>query len=534
MGLLYLKDHGCDKIQGYLIGKPLDEESALELLQKQLSSGTGCQTNTKEHEKTLHKEYIKLETDKSQLQLILDSTAEAIYGIDLHGKCTFCNVSCVKMLGYNSPEDLIGKNMHWQIHHTKRDGFSFPIAECRIFQSIQKGKGFDADDEVFWKADGTSFDVEYHAYPQMKNGEVIGGVITFLDITERKQKEAEFHYLSCHDTLTGLYNRSCFENNRKKIDVPDNLPLSVIFADVNGLKMTNDVFGHTAGDELIKKAAEILLRSCRENDVVARIGGDEFIILLPKTNAENVSRILSRIKSGFLNERVAAIKCSISLGSDTKTNSEHFLEEIIANAENAMYKDKTLNRKSIHKDIIDTIVKTLHTRNPNEKRHSFAVSELCGDVGKALYLSETEINKLKRAGYLHDIGKITLDDSILSKDFLTEEEHEKMRQHPVVGYRILNLFDDTLDLAEYVYSHHERWDGTGYPRGLKGEQIPLISRIVSIVEGYERALNKSELSFEERKKAALKNIVEGANTQFDPQIVALFTRSMEGKRWKGV
>ena len=294
--------------------------------------------------------------------------------------------------------------------------------------------------------------------------------------------------------------------------------------------MTNDVFGHTAGDELLKKVAAILLRSCSENDIVARLGGDEFIILLPKTNAENVSKILSRIRSRFLNERVAAIKCSISLGSDTKTNSEYFLDEIIANAENAMYKDKTLNRKSIQENIIDTIMETLHTRNPSEKRHSLAVSELCGEAGKALHLSETGIDKLKRAGYLHDIGKITLDDSILSKDFLSEEEREKMHQHPVVGYRILNLFDSTLGLAEYVYSHHERWDGTGYPRGLKGKQIPLISRIVSIVEGYERALNKKGLSLEERKTAAINKIVEGANTQFDPQIVVLFARMIEGKR----
>ncbi|MGD9567756.1 MAG: HD-GYP domain-containing protein [Sedimentibacter sp.] len=111
---------------------------------------------------------------------------------------------------------------------------------------------------------------------------------------------------------------------------------------------------------------------------------------------------------------------------------------------------------------------------------------------------------------------------ILSKDSLSEDEFEKMQQHSVVGYRILNLFDDTLDLAEFVYSHHERWDGTGYPKGLKGEQIPLISRIISITEAYERVLNRGDLPMEERNKVAIEVIKEGAGKQFDPQIAELF------------
>lgn len=462
-----------------------------------------------------------------ELQLILDSTAEAIYGMDLSGNCTFCNTSCFKTLGYNSQNDLLGKNMHWQIHHTKREGTPFPIDECKIHRSIKQGKGFEADDEVFWRADGTSFDVEYHSYPKIKNGEVIGAVVTFMDVTERKQKEAKIQYLSSHDSLTGLYNRRYFEGIKNKIDSADNLPISVIAADINGLKMTNDIFGHAAGDALIKKSAEIILRSCRESDFVARIGGDEFNILLPKTKEEDAKTILSRITFGFSNERISAIKCSISLGFDTKTIMEQPLEEIIANAENDMYKDKTINRKSINKDIIDTIVETLHSKSPREKQHSVVVENICEKIGKALQLTESDLVKLKRASYLHDIGKIILDESILSKDTLTNEENIKMRQHSVTGYRILNLFDETLDLADYVYNHHERWDGKGYPRGLKKEEIPLISRIISIAETYERVLNSNDLLPKERKKKAAEVIKEGSGTQFDPHIVEVFLQLLQ-------
>ena len=472
---------------------------------------------------------MQLAESRENLNLILDSAAEAIYGIDLKGNCIFCNRSCIQMLGYSKQEELLGKNMHWQIHHTRREGTPFPIDDCRIFKAFLKGEGSHVDNEVFWRADGTSFDVEYFSYPQIKNGEITGAVITFMDISERRQKEAEIQYLNCYDTLTGLRNRRCFEENRNKIDIPDNLPLSVIFADINGLKMTNDIFGHAAGDELIKKSSEILQQVCRQNDVVARIGGDEFIILLPNTAEENARKILDRIESGFTVAHIEAIKCSISLGLDIKRNPDQSLDEIMANAENAMYMDKTMNRKFSNKDIIDTIIKTLHTKNPAEKQHSISVSALCSDVGIALHLPETEISKLKRAGYLHDIGKIVLDKEILAKDTLSDEELEKMQQHSAVGYRILNLFDDTLDLAEYVYSHHERWDGTGYPRGLKGEQIPLLSRIISVVEAYDRILSRDNLPLKERKLAALDVIKNGAGTQFDPQIAELFVQMIKNK-----
>ncbi len=483
----------------------------------------------KERTEELYRANVLLEENKNQLRLILDSSAEAIYGIDLDGNCTFCNLSCIKLLGYANENELLGKNMHNHIHYNSADGTPLPPEECKILQGTKEGKGIQEEDEVFWKSDGTSFDVEYHSFPQVKNGEIIGTVVTFMDITTRKQRENEIQYLSYHDTLTGLYNRRCFEEKRTKIDIEDNLPLSVIFADINGLKMTNDIFGHVAGDDLIKKAANIIVESCRENDVVARVGGDEFIILLPNTIEENAEKILTRIKSGFFDARVMDIKCSISLGLDTKRGPDQSLDEIITNAEDMMYKDKTLNRKSINKEIIDTIILALHSKSPREKQHSVEVRKLCVEVGYFLKLSDPEISKLKRAGYLHDIGKIILDKEILYKEYLTEEEVEQMRQHSVTGYRILNLFDDTVDLAEYIYSHHERWDGTGYPRGLKGEDIPLISRIISIVETYERVLNKSEISMEERKRSAIEVIRKGAGSQFDPHIAELFIQMLKEK-----
>ncbi len=468
-----------------------------------------------------------LEASKDQLRLLLDSTAEAIYGVDTDGNCTFCNKNCLELLGYDREEDLLGRNMHETIHHTKANGTPFPISECGIVQSIRIGIGRYADDEVFWRSDGTRFFAEYHAHPQMRDGVVIGAVISFLDITERKKRDEEILYLSSHDVLTGLYNRWHFQQAMKQIDDPENLPLSVIFADLNGLKMTNDIFGHAAGDALIVKASEILVASCREADMIARVGGDEFVILLPGTDRGRALKIIDRIRGDLAGARVAAVKCSISLGCDTRTSLETSLEEMVANAENAMYKDKTLNRKSINEGMIDAIMETLHEKSPKEKRHSVGVSELCGRIGAAMKLPVADVKKMREAGYLHDIGKITLEEHVLYWDGLAEEEREKIRQHSAVGYRILTLFDNTLDLAEGVYSHHERWDGTGYPKGLKGDDIPLLSRVISVAETYERVLSGEDSSEPGGRDKALKIIREGAGRQFDPQIADLLVRLIE-------
>jgi diguanylate cyclase (GGDEF)-like protein/putative nucleotidyltransferase with HDIG domain len=346
-------------------------------------------------------------------------------------------------------------------------------------------------------------------------------VITFTDITDRRKREEKINYLSYHDTLTGLYNRQYFTESLAKLDRAENLPLSVIFADINGLKMTNDIFGHAAGDALIKKSSEILVQSCRASDMVARLGGDEFIILLPNTEHEQVKRIITRIRSGFAKIKVEAIKCSLSIGSDTKSKVHEPIEDIIANAENEMYWDKLMHRKEVNRDMIDTIIDTLHSENPEEKQHSEVVSQLCGEMGAAFGMADPEISRLKQAGYLHDIGKIVLDKSSLAEDV----DKENMKQHVIGGYRILHLFDDTLDLAEYVYNHHERWDGKGYPKGLKGEEIPKISRIISIAETYERVLRREGGS--EGKKKALQVIQDGAGKRFDPQIAELFIQMME-------
>ncbi len=466
-----------------------------------------------------------LEESKDQLRLILDSTAEAIYGMDKDGNCTFCNASCVQMLGYKSQEELIGKNMHMQIHHSYSDGTPMPVNECKIYSAFLNNKGTHGEDEVFWRADGSPIEVEYYSYPQYKNGEVIGAVVTFMDNSERKRNSDKIKYLSSHDALTGLYNRRSFEEALSEMnDKPESLPLSVIFGDVNGLKMINDIFGHASGDALIKNTADVLKRFCRNDDIVSRVGGDEFIILMPNTTLSDAEKIADRVKTELSRQKVYSIKSSLSMGCDTKTAADQDMERIIQNAENKMYKEKTLNRSAANKEMLDALMAVLHEKAPREKLNSVMVSDLCIKLGQILGLPETTLKKCKDAGYLYNIGKAVLSEKILSStEPYTEEEQKELEQYPVTGYRILSLFHETLNIAGGVYSHKENWDGTGYPRGLRGEEIPGIGRIIAVADAY----NNFKTMFNE--DIALAKTKELVGTRLDPLIVEALEKLVQDK-----
>jgi diguanylate cyclase (GGDEF)-like protein/PAS domain S-box-containing protein len=468
-----------------------------------------------------------LSASREELRLILDSTAEAIFGVDMETRCTFCNTNCLEILGLGSEDDLLGRDIHELIHNRHRDGSPLPRSECNIVRTCMEGAPVHAEDEVFWRPGGASFDVEYNSYPQYKDGEIVGAVVTFTDNSLKKLHEQQIEYFSSHDSLTGLLNRSRFEAMLRRADIKNGLPMSIIMGDLNGLKLMNDIFGHSAGDELLVKAAEILRRACRADDLIARIGGDEFVVLLPRTHRRDAELVMDRIKSGMTGEQVNTIMCSISLGCDTKTNSEITLGTVLQNAENEMYREKSMMRSQVNDDMINAIIMMLYQKDPREEPHSANVSELCKAIGEALGLSTTEIAQLRSAGFLHDIGKIGIDSKLLDKEApYSEEEDQGYKQHPVIGFRILNLFDNTLGLAESVYSHHERWDGTGFPRALKGTEIPLMARIIAVAGWYDYILYRQSVRPPTHGEA-MARLREEAGLRLDPQIVDIFVQMME-------
>lgn len=347
---------------------------------------------------------------------------------------------------------------------------------------------------------------------------------------ELEKTNEEITYLSYQDQLTGLYNRRYFEETLFRIDSEKNYPLTIVIADVNGLKLLNDSFGHSVGDMLIKKVGEVIKAGCRKDDIIARIGGDEFIIFFPKTESYEVEEILKRINCIASRERVGSIDISISFGYEVKRKSEDNIDNIIKKAEDNMYKSKLLESPSMRLKTVQGIVTALNKKNKTEEAHSKRVSQIAMSIGKALGLPEADIDELKTVALLHDIGKIAIEDSILKKPSkLTEEEKEQMKRHPEIGYRILSTVNDLAETAKYVLAHHERWDGKGYPKGLKGSEIPLQSRIIAIAGAYEAMTSEKKYRSALSKELSAERLKNGAGAQFDPELVEIFINEVLNK-----
>lgn len=344
-----------------------------------------------------------------------------------------------------------------------------------------------------------------------------------LDISKEKQIAEELEYLSFHDKLTGVYNRRFFEEELRRLDVNRNMPITVIMADVDGLKITNDTFGHQAGDQLLVKVSNAFKRASRGDDIIARVGGDEFILLLPNTDEEMGEDIIDRIKAEIGQETIYNLAISVSIGSSTKYRVEEEFANIIKLSENEMYKNKLLESQDVRNKAIEMALISLHLMNSKEADHSRSVGELAKKLAEKLNYRDLTFEEVGKLGLIHDLGKIAIDKKILLKDSpLTIEEREILEKHPEAGYHMLNSVDEMREIAKVVLHHHERWDGKGYPKGLKGEEIPFASRILSVCETYDYLTRDMPNKKAWSKEDTIQEMKKNRGSQFDPYILDVF------------
>ncbi len=471
----------------------------------------------------------KLSLERNKYQQTLLSIGDGVMVVDKDGKIEMLNPVAEELLGW-SQEDAAGlpyKAVFALSHEKAEATINDPIEDALKTQAVQEMENH----AVLTSRDGRRYYLEDSAAPiKDETGAVIGVVLVFRNVTEKKEQQQEIEYLSFHDALTGLYNRRFFEEEMRRLDTQRNLPVSIIIGDVNNLKLTNDVFGHTYGDMLLKRLAFVLRKICRADDIIARWGGDEFALLLPKTGLTETRQIVLRIREEFAKERIKAVKGSISMGAAVKLGAEDNILEAVNKAEEEMYLNKVMEHSEVMKGTLNAIVQMLHDLSPREKEHANRVSRLCSAMGKRLNMTEDEVKQLKDAGFLHDIGKVVLDNRLLENHYnLSTHEWNEIKRHPVVGYRILNAFDDMPDLAQIVLAHQERWDGSGYPKGLKGEEIPRASRIIALAESYERRRSGAENIQPMSPEDALADILHDKGKQFDPALTDLFVEMMKTK-----
>ena len=241
------------------------------------------------------------------------------------------------------------------------------------------------------------------------------------------------------------------------------------------------------------------------------------------TSAFEFEPIKRSIQQQVSNSNHKEIQYSLSFGEAVKEDASLDVRDVLKQAENNMYANKTLHGQSARNETIMTLFQTLNEKYDEERIHSDRVSQLCKQMGEKLNLNIDQIKELEFAGLMHDIGKITIPDSILDKPGqLSEDEWVIMKKHTINGYHILRSANQYSRLAEYALTHHERWDGKGYPNNLSGTEIPLFSRIIAIADSYEAMTANRSYRKALCREHAIAELKRCSGTQFDPDLVEVF------------
>jgi diguanylate cyclase (GGDEF)-like protein/PAS domain S-box-containing protein len=373
--------------------------------------------------------------------------------------------------------------------------------------------------------------VRARSYPvRNSSGDIVRHAGIAVDITERKLAEEELLFMSNHDGLTRLYSRFYFEQLVRDPIKAENLPISLVMADINGLKIVNDSYGTYLGDEMLKKAALILKQTCRDKDTIARWGGDEFAILMLQSTAKEADELVKKITRSCKGQFVEDIPLSMTLGLACKAETSGDLFLTLREAENNLARQKLTEARSAKHAVLQTLLKALAAKSFETEAHTRRMQDLAHALGERLNLPEEELSRLNLLINLHDIGKINIAEAILTKKgALSGDEWEIIKTHPEIGYRIARATDEFAHVAEGILAHHERWDGSGYPRGLKGEEIPLLARITAIADAFEVMCNGRPYK-EKMSKAEIRAEFEKcAGHHFDPALVAHFLLILDCK-----
>ena len=552
-----------------------------------------------------------------QHELMLESIGEGVYSIDEHGICNSVNNESCNLLGYTADE-IIGSNVHDLVHHSHEDGTAYPVEVCPIYQCMHGCyKGKTADD-VFWRKDGTALPVEYIATPMFENGKLVGAVVCFMDITERKQLElqlrqqlerekassvqleaqrsemesqqhelievnhkleafnAKLERQAAEDGLTGLQNHIAFQDALyREISRCQRYgsKVSLVMLDVDHFKHFNDTYGHPGGDEILRQVARTIEGVIRTCDIAARYGGEEFAIILPETN-EGQSRVAAeRIRAAIQGADWPLRAVTVSVGVATFGEAAETTALLVSNADRALYCSKHSGRNCVthasdmdagmkseassrpYTDVLKSIFtaqedirlsaqeqvkdvllesydrtiltwgRLLDSSDPLARGRSARLCELVERLARLAGLNEEEVLYARWGSLLHNIGEISLMRSQPGTGRQTAAARESvLRQHPQIAYEFMMTVPLLMPAVDIPYCHHERWDGSGFPRGIKGDEIPLTARLFAAASHYDRLVTGTAdhdgLSHED----VVAQLNDAAGKSLDPRAVRLLIK----------
>lgn len=349
-----------------------------------------------------------------------------------------------------------------------------------------------------------------------------------VDYSEYKKQQQKIEYIGYHDILTACYNRAYIENKLIEIDYKQSLPFGIMIVDINGLALVNESYGYQAGDQLLKKAASKLEELLKSEEIIGRWAGDEFIILFPAAKENRIKELRKEINLFCESTAGDKIPLSLGIGYAFKNNLKEDIHMIINQADQKMNRDKLTKARSSKNKFVKNLINTLGAKSNETKEHALRMTSLAFHLGDRLGLAHEELNDLNLLATLHDIGKVTISESILNKkEKLNEEEWQIIKKHPVKGAAIASSTDEFAGIAKYIRHHHERWDGKGYPDGLRAKEIPRLARIIALIDSYDVMTNERPYKEAMSVGEAIKEIKRNSATQFDPEIAATFIEFLE-------
>ncbi|MBI5005803.1 MAG: PAS domain S-box protein [Nitrosomonadales bacterium] len=572
-----------------------------------------------------------IEQSEAQITLLTNSIAHAIYGQDLDGNCTFINAAGVKALGYDDASELLGRDMHALVHHTRADGSHYRHADCPTFHSMREGRSFHIDDEVFWRKDGSSFPASYWSYPVMQDGRTHGAVVTFLDISEQLRVKDELKssrmllnsivenipamvFLKrASDLRFELFNRAGEQllgykradllgkndhdffpreqadfftqkdravlDSRRLLEIPEE-PIKTADGKEKWLHTFKIGMYDEAGraTHLLGISVDITARkqvedALRENEVklaeaqrMAHLGSwqldlekdelkwsDEIYRIFeidPQQFGATYEALLERIhpedremvnkaytdslkdRSSYQIEhrllmkdgRVKYVqeKCETTFAPDGKPlRSLGTVQDVTVTrfAERALREQQQVLEQALE-GTIHTVSMAVELRDPYTAGHQRRVAELASAIAAVMGLDDECIKGIRLGATIHDIGKIGIPAEVLSKPSrLTAIELQIVREHAAMGFEILKDVRFPWPVAEIAHQHHERMDGSGYPRGLKGDAICLEARIVAVADVVESMATHRPYRAALGVQAAMDEISAHRGTLYDAQVV---------------
>lgn len=461
----------------------------------------------------------ELEISEAKYRAIVEDQTELIMRLDAEGNIDFVNEAFCRYYRMTRDRicqlkfvDLVYENDREYVCNSLRT-LNMMKSVCNLESRVRM-----MDGEVRWQQ--WTHRAIFNRWARLVGYQSVG-----RDITERRKAEERLQFLSCHDALTGLYNRFYFEEQMQRVEKNGNTPIGLIMCDVDGLKLINDTLGHDKGDVLLKSVAEVLMASFRREDTIARVGGDEFAILLPGTDRKALEKTVNRLRNNIkdYNEKNNNMWISLSIGYAFREAGNISMQDLFRQADNAMYREKLHSGQSIRSSIVQTLTKALEARDFITEGHGERMQELVVAVAEEVGLPENTINDLRIFAHFHDIGKVGIPDAILFKPGpLTEEEYGIMKGHSEIGYRIALSAPELVFIADWILKHHEWWNGKGYPLGLQGNHIPLECRILSIADAYDAMTNDRPYRKALSVNEAINELRRCAGIQFDPHLVEEF------------